>query len=285
MHEPGLVVPSYLRDRGLSHVIAPLRTSLGALWTGLDGYALIVYPYIEGRTGMEVGLTEDQWVAFGTAVRQIHATPLAPDLTRLVGRESFKPRWGGALQDWEAVRRLDELVTTESFADPAQRELAVFWRVRSAQIRSLVGRAEDLARRLRRATLPPVLCHADLHTGNVLLDGQQHLWIVDWDETVLGAKERDLMFVVGGISSELVGPREEEWFFRGYGEVVINPLALAYYRHAWAVQDIADFGEQVFTRPDLGVETKRAAAELFTSLFEPGNIVDLSEAITTARPE
>jgi len=35
-----------------------------------------------------------------------------------------------------------------------------------------------------------------------------------------------------------IGPREEALFFRGYGATAIDPLALAYYRYAWAVGDI-----------------------------------------------
>jgi spectinomycin phosphotransferase len=276
VHEPGLVVPHYLRDRGAGHVVAPLPTTAGAVWEGLDGFAMILYPFIAGRTGMDVGLTEDQWVAFGAAVKQIHAAPLEPDLVRLVGTAPFAPRWGGATRDWRAARNLSDHVVAGSFTDPVERELAVFWRARVAEIRALVDRAEDLGAQLARAALPPVLCHADLHTGNVLLDADGQLWIVDWDETTLAPKERDLMFVVGGISRDLVGPREEELFFQGYGQTAIDPLALAYYRHAWAVQDIADFGEQVFSRPDLGPESKRAAAELFTSLFAPGRIVELA---------
>ncbi len=57
---------------------------------------------------------------------------------------------------------------------------------------------------------------------------------------------------------------------------MINPLALSYYRHPWAVQDISDFGEQVFSRPDLGVVIRRAAAKLLMGLFRPSEIVDLA---------
>jgi spectinomycin phosphotransferase len=225
---------------------------------------------------MDVGLTEDQWAAFGEAVKRIHATPLEPDLVRLVGAAPFAPRWGGATRDWGDARDLADRVVAGSFAEPAARALAAFWRARAAEIRTLVDRAEDLGTRLARVARPPVLSHGDLHTGNVLLDGDGGLWVADWDETALAPKERDLMFVVGGISRDLVGPREEDLFFQGYGEAEIDPLALAYYRHAWAVQDIADFGEQVFSRPDLGAESKRAAAELFMSLFAPGQIVELA---------
>ena len=49
---------------------------------------------------------------------------------------------------------------------------------------------------------------------------------------------------------------------------------LAYYRTAWAVQDIAAYGEEVLLTPALGQETRRAALKVLMDLFEPGNIVD-----------
>lgn len=91
------------------------------------------------------------------------------------------------------------------------------------------------------------------------------------------------MFVVGGISTELVGPDEEELFFRGYGATVVDPLALAYYRYAWTVSDIGAYGEEVFFRPDLGLVSKHVAAESCMRLFAPGNIVALSFASSTKK--
>jgi spectinomycin phosphotransferase len=128
------------------------------------------------------------------------------------------------------------------------------------------------------------LCHADLHTWNVLLDTAQQLWLVDWDETILAPKERDLMFIVGGIGRGLVNPHETACFLQGYGSTLINPLALAYYRYAWAVQDMIEYGEQVFLLPDLGQQSRRAALHGFTSMFEPGNIVDIAFASDDAMP-
>ncbi len=276
VYEPGLVVPRYLHDHGPVCVTAPLPTTDGVLWTKLGKFALILYPFIEGRTGTDARLTEDQWVAFGAAVKQIHTTPLTPDILGALERESYAPKWDDILQEWDAVRRLDDHISAASFADPIEHELAAFWRARSTEIRALVDRAEDLGKKLRMASLEPVLCHADLHTWNVLIDTEHRLWIVDWDEAILAPKERDLMFVVGGISRSLIGPREEELFFRGYGETAIDPLALAYYRYAWAVQDIGGYAQQVFSRPDLGAVTKRAAVEICMSLFEPGEIVELA---------
>jgi spectinomycin phosphotransferase len=272
VNEAGLAVPRYLRDRGIAQVVAPLPTTTGALWADAGDYALILYPFVAGTTGMERGMSEQQWVDYGALLRRVHATAVAPDLARLVGRDPFAPAGAGT------VRRLDAHIGARIFDDPAARALAQFWQSRRGDIRALLDRAEDLGRRLGEPAPPLVLCHADIHTANVLLDADGRVWFVDWDETILAPPERDLMFVVGGISSELVGPREEALFFRGYGATVVEPLALAYYRYAWAVGDIGAFGEQVFFRPDLGPTTRRASVDLFMRLFKPGEIVALAFA-------
>ena len=85
------------------------------------------------------------------------------------------------------------------------------------------------------------------------------------------------MFVVGGgIGHGLVGPSEEASFLDGYGQVTADPALLAYYRCAWAVQDIAAYGDQALLSPAAGEAARRAAVEGFEDLFAPGNIVDLA---------
>jgi spectinomycin phosphotransferase len=131
------------------------------------------------------------------------------------------------------------------------------------------------------ATKPPlVLCHADIHTSNVLVDDAGRVWFVDWDGAMLAPRERDLMFALGGgISRELVRLEAEVLFRRRYqGEhaVPVDPLGLAYYRYAWAVSDIGAFGEEVCCRPDLGALSRQVALDAFRGLFLPGAIVDLA---------
>jgi spectinomycin phosphotransferase len=203
-------------------------------------------------------------------VRQIHTSLLTPDLEQIIRRESYIP------SRRDVIGALENAINRRGLSGPAQRELAVFWRARQQKIDTLVEHADSLGRRLREASHPSVLCHADLHTWNVLLDTDGQIWIVDWDETVLAPKERDLMFVVGGIGRDLVSPRETACFFEGYGDTTIDPLALVYYRYAWAVQDMAAYGERVFFLPDLAEESRHDAVHGFVDLFEPGNIVDIA---------
>ncbi len=266
-----LLVPRYLYDHGVTRVVAPLPTLSGDLWAMVQGYAAILYPFVEGVTGMERGMTPPQWIAYGAMLRQIHDTVVAPDLARLMRRETFAPV-GAAL-----ARDLDARIAAGPFDDPMAGNLAGFWRTRRDQILLLVTRAVELGQRLAHMGLPSVLCHADIHTANVLLDAAGQVCIVDWDETVLAPRERDLMFAVGGgISRTLVGPREQELFLSGYRVHTLDQLALTYYRYAWAVSDIADYAAQVVRGPDPGLVTRQAALDALIGLFQPGQIVELA---------
>lgn len=265
-----LTVPRTLRDRGLTQIVAPIPTHSRALSVQLDGYTLILYPFIDGAMARDRGMQEHHWVTLGAVLERVHAAPLSPDLAQSLRRETFIPAGR------DAVQRIEAHLASHTPADPIERELASFWHTRQAEIRSLVERAESLGGRLRATDPPLVLCHADIHTWNVLIDAEDHLWIIDWDETFLAPKERDLMFVVGGIAAGLVQPHEEAWFRAGYGSTTIDPLALAYERYNWAVEEIGSFGEQVFLTPDTGQATKRDAADLFMSVFAPGNIVSFA---------
>jgi spectinomycin phosphotransferase len=270
---PSLLVPRYLQDHGVAQVVAPLPTTTGALWTEVAGYALILYPFIAETTGLVHGMTPPQWIAYGAVLRQIHTTTLAPALAHLMRRETFVP--AGAA----TVREVEAHMGGRALADQAAQDLAPLWHERRDVIHTLVARAEELGQLLARRAPPCVLCHADIHTNNVLLDAGGAVWIVDWDDTVLAPKERDLMFVVGGgINRALVGPREEALFLQGYGATTLDPLALTYYRYAWAVSDVGEYGGRVVLRPDLGVVSRQAAVGHFRSLFQPGRIVALALA-------
>jgi spectinomycin phosphotransferase len=271
----GAMVPSHLHRHGVPNVLAPLVTSVGAPYVVVDGFTLALCPMLEGRVGAEVGLSPAQWRQLGAAVGKVHAVPPTPQLAQTVEREAFRPTRRELLGGLEAL-------LPAAVGDPVVGELVGFWQARQEVIGALVRRADALGRQLARASFPQVLCHADLHTWNVLVDTDGQPWILDWDEAILAPKERDLMFVVGGIGHGLVGPSDTDSFFQGYGQARIDPGLLAYYRCAWAVQDIAAYGEQALMAPGLGAASRRAAVEGFIDLFAPGNIIDLAQVSDTS---
>lgn len=269
---PSLAIPHYLHSQGMPLIAAPLATNSGALWVDLGDFAASLYSLLEARTGTDAGLSAAQWRSLGAATRQIHEQQLPPDLLGLIGRERYIP------SRRDVITRLEPLIGAQPWPDPAQAELDEFWWQRRDEIEQIVARADALGAELRAASPPLALCHADLHTWNVLVDGAGQLWIVDWDETILAPKERDLMFVIGGIGRGLVSPQETESFLRGYGEAAIDQRALAYYRYAWAAQEIGAYAEEVFFSPDLSAAARHDAVRSFIIQFEPGNIVDIARS-------
>ena len=117
---------------------------------------------------------------------------------------------------------------------------------------------------------PFVLCHADIHTANIIVDPQGEIRIVDWDETLIAPKERDLMFFVDDGHKT----RETDAFFAGYDGALINWLALAYYKYDWVVQEFADYGERIFLSDEIGGKDLDSALREFQRLFEPDDVID-----------
>ena len=269
MNQASLAIPHYLQGKGVAQVVAPLATHTQNLWIEQDDFKLILYPFVEGSNTTERGMSERQWLELGSTIQKIHATSLTPELSNMLRRETFTPKW------LSVVKTFQTQLEQQTVADPLQQQLANIWKDQNKTIQRLVEGAETLGRRLKESNPPLILCHADLHTWNVMVDEQNQIWIVDWDETVLAPKERDLMFVIGGIGKQLVKPENEAAFLRGYGSTSVDAVALAYYRYAWAVDDIGSFAEQILTLGE-SEANKQFALELFQKVFEDGNIVQIA---------
>jgi spectinomycin phosphotransferase len=268
--ETAVALPRFLSDQGIAQIIAPLRSKTGRLWSNLDAFKLILFPFVEGHDGYEIGLSDRQWVELGTALKRIHMAIVPPSLIRRIQKETFSPHWR------ENVRTFLERAEDDASDDPVAVELDAFLTARRDEIFDLVGRAERLAQALQANTPEFILCHSDIHAGNILIDAGGALYIVDWDNPILAPKERDLMFIGGGQFGAGRTPLEEEnLFYRGYGRTQIDPTALAYYRYERIVQDIAVFCEQLFLTNE-GGEDREQSLRYLTSNFLPGNTMEIA---------
>jgi len=149
-------------------------------------------------------------------------------------------------------------------------------RTKRAEVLDLVERAERLAEELQAREPEFILCHSDIHAGNILIDGNGAFYIVDWDNPILAPKERDLMYAGGGQFLNTRTPQEEETlFYEGYGQTEIDPAALAYYRYERIVQDISEFCQDIFLT-DEGGEDREQAFYYLSSNFLPGGVIEIA---------
>lgn len=144
-----------------------------------------------------------------------------------------------------------------------------------AVIHRLVDRAESLSQKILEQSPEFVLCHSDIHGGNVLIDGNSVIYIVDWDEPIMAPKERDLMFIGGGVANIWNNPREEGLFYKGYGNTTVNRVILDYYRHERIVEDMALVG-QALLLTTAGGENRLELYKQFMDMFQPGGVVDIA---------
>jgi spectinomycin phosphotransferase len=237
----------------------------------LEGFNLMLYRFVEGHNGYEVPLSDEQWIEFGRALKQIHTTTLSPALMSRLPQETYSPKWRELVRDFQ--RRIEH----ETFADPIAAALAAFLNGKRDEVSALVERAERLSSALQTRTQEFVLCHTDIHVANLLIDVRDNaLYIVDWDNPLLAPKERDLMFVGGGVfESARTLQEEESLFYQGYGQTEIDPVALAYYRYERIAQDIAAYCEQLLLT-DEGGEDRAEGLRQLTSQFLPGGVIDVA---------
>lgn len=267
--EIAVTLPKWLHDQGIRQIIAPLAARSGQLWVELGAYRLVLYLFIEGKDGYEVACTEAQWAGLGQALRRIHTAAVPPELWACIPRETYSERWRSAVRGFVAQ-------AGETFADPVAAECAALLQAQQGVILDMVERAGRLAQRLKALPLPEVVCHSDIHAGNILVEASGALYLVDWDNPIRAPKERDLMYFGGAQGFIAATPQEEErLFYRGYGSTPVNPAALVYYRYERIVQDIAAFCEQLLLSSEGGAD-RPLGLHYLKSNFQPGNTIEVT---------
>jgi spectinomycin phosphotransferase len=268
--ETSVTLPKLLHDQGLRHIIAPLVTQAGQLWASLDDYTVIVYPFIAGRDGYDVDLSDHHWIEFGAALKRLHTANVPTSITNRIPRESYSAQWR------DLVKLFLARIEVEAFDDPVAAQTAVFLRTKRDEVFALVEQTEQLAQTLLAQPPECVVCHSDLHAGNIFIDGDDALYIVDWDNPIIAPKERDLMFAGGGQFGKARTAREEvALFYRGYGPTLIDPVALAYYRYERIVEDIAVECQLIFSTTN-SREDRERELRFMKSNFEPGGVLAIA---------
>lgn len=268
-YDISVVIARLLYEAGIQQVIPPIKTIYGQPTQCIDDFTLIVYPFVDGQNGFSSNLTDDQWSILGKALRQVHDIEVPSSIQDHVRRETYSPKWR------EIVKQLFIHMEAVLIDDEIGIKLVRFVKENANAIFRLVDRAQELGQKLKDQPTKFVLCHSDIHGGNVLINGSNPIYIVDWDDPIMAPKERDLMFIGGGVANVWNKPHEEEFFYKGYGVTEVNVAMLAYYRHERIVEDIASYGQELLLTTAGGAD-RQLMLEQFVGMFEPQGVVDIA---------
>ncbi len=259
LHQPSVAVPEFLYEKlGYHFVIPPLANHQCMLWGKIAEHDVMVYPYLRGKTVMDDASFE-WWQEIGNIFALLHSTELPGDVVRTLQIEDFVPPWGQKAKRVVAYASTSGLIGTS-------RELAHFIQSKEQEIQAILARTEELGNLLREEKPELVLCHADPNQSNIFVTNENEIVLIDWDGVMLAPRERDLMFFTGKDQNQFMSGYDNNQHFN------INALAIAYYKYEWVVQEIGDYGMQIFFS-DVDDITKQHALREFYKLFAYGDVV------------
>jgi spectinomycin phosphotransferase len=107
---------------------------------------------------------------------------------------------------------------------------------RQGNILGMLDHLHALAEPLRQMPPPFVICHTDIHTGNVLRNREGSLIVLDWEGVCLAPAEYDLFIFTGeGFEAFL-----QAYYHMGGGRN-LTASTFAYYLYRRNLEDLADF--------------------------------------------
>ena len=91
----------------------------------------------------------------------------------------------------------------------------------------------------------------------------------------MAPKERDLMFIGGGVANVWNKSHEIHYFYEGYGETNVDKTILSYYRYERIVEDIALYGQDLLSR-DQNDQSRLEMFNHFKGMFDPNGVVEIA---------
>ncbi len=274
----GLLAAAALASSCAPGIPAPLPAANGRPYTTWQGRTVSLTPWITGRSAYQHGLGAEHWREFGRLLARIHGAPLSGTSREHLPVEDYREPAAAAVRAIDQRIRAAEGISRTDSLDSSADQLIREWRAASGSIALILEHIPSLGAELRAQPAALAASHGDAHLGNVVLDDDATLWLLDWDEVTWAPRERDLMFLKGGVLSDApVTPEQQGWFFQGYGPAEIDARRLAYYRCSWAAQDLASFAARIFDQPDRSAASEEALG-FIRGILSPTGIVRLARS-------
>jgi Ser/Thr protein kinase RdoA (MazF antagonist) len=188
----------------LTQIPHPMPTKDGGLSLRIGSNELVITNFIEGGLVGFDGLPEPILARLAEMVGVLHRSTaeLEFEFPFINGFEIVFEK--DLLRSFDTLSRLPEDIT------PGQKSLRDIILPRKEQIIADLGILKELQSFARNTCKTKVICHTDLHGGNLMTDEDGTLYILDWENAMIAPPEHDIFFLLGktvfGRSSGLTTP-------------------------------------------------------------------------------
>ena len=216
----------------MPHIPHPVPTRAGDLSLTVGVNELVITDFIEGEL-----------VGFDEMPKPILAqlAELVGVLHRSLAQFDFEHPFIDQFEivfEQDLLQSFDKLAALDGNATPGQSLLRDIVLPRQDEIIASLRRLKELQAYAQKSSKPKVICHTDLHGGNLMTDRQGNLYILDWENALIAPPEHDLIFFAGE-----EGFREGFWpyYARQFAGASIDSGILGFYFYRRGLEDIADF--------------------------------------------
>ena len=89
-----------------------------------------------------------------------------------------------------------------------------------------------------------MITHGDPTPGNLILDTENRLYLIDWDGVSLGPAERDLVAFTGGRFNVVL----ESYLLERQSDVSLHADIFGFYIYEWTLNEIRDYGTKILSK-------------------------------------
>ena len=235
-----LQVASLLRYQcNISGVVAPLETLEGTLSVPWQDFQVSLFPFIEGKSRW------DLWKV-GKDFTDAELTQTAGLLATIHGCTDAVAAHNRTVATYNLPLRKELHVVLEAPRkippqNRYQKQLLEAITQYSSEIGQTLERYDNLGRSASALQTPFVITHGDPTPGNLIMDAENRLHIIDWDGACLAPPEKDLVAFTGERFEVVL----ECYLTERQNGAALHADIFGFYIYEWTLNEIRDYGTKI----------------------------------------
>lgn len=250
--EASLHIASHLRERGgIAEVVAPLKTQAGALSIAWHELRVSLFPFIHGKSRWDLwkigkDFADAALAKCGELLAKIHAcTDTLEPHPQVPAAQGTSPRLAANVAKYDLPLRhelfavLNAAEKGEPHQNHYQRQLLEAISQHRAAILQTLERYDSLGRSAAALQTPFVITHGDATPGNLILDAEDRLHLIDWDSACIGPPEKDLVSFTGERFEIVLDA------YLKHRPATLHADIFGFYIYEWTLNEIRDYGTKI----------------------------------------
>ena len=236
-----LKVASLLRHRcNIPGVVAPLETRDGTLSIPWKDFRVSLFPFIEGKSRWDLwkvgkDFTDTELSQTGALLATIHGC------SDSIASNNLTVAKYDLLLRHELHTVLEIAEKKVASQNQYQKQLLEALATHRSSILETMDRYDELGRSAVASQTSFVITHGDPTPGNLILDAENRLHLIDWDGVCLGPPEKDLVSFTGERFAVVL----ERYLTERACHVSLYADIFGFYIYEWTLNEIRDYGTKI----------------------------------------